>query len=123
MDDAIGFRAASVQLKHGVEQQGGSFAVVFPSRGAPSGPQTGAARMVFSLGTLGPRFPDALRNWFTLDDVAGTALDLHFASRYQPEMYTDVRFLLAAQAIEALHRHHGERFKHRRMARHDFKDL
>src|SRR5574341_4252 len=49
-------------------------------------------------------FRALMREWFELADRLGPVLDLRFAPSYASFIYSESRFLNAAQAIEALHR-------------------
>jgi ApeA N-terminal domain 1 len=49
-------------------------------------------------------FRALVRGWFELAERLGPVLDLRFAPSYASFMYSESRFLNAAQAVEALHR-------------------
>ncbi|UUY00019.1 HEPN domain-containing protein [Sphingomonas sp. J315] len=48
--------------------------------------------------------PDAAAVWFSEHENLGSALDLLFTIKGQRQMYTNVRFILAVQALEVFHR-------------------
>jgi hypothetical protein len=48
--------------------------------------------------------PDALRVWFDEHETLGSALNMLFTIKGQRQMYTNIRFILAVQALEVFHR-------------------
>lgn len=48
--------------------------------------------------------PDALRVWFEQHEKLGSALNMLFTIKGQRQMYTNIRFILAVQALEVFHR-------------------
>jgi ApeA N-terminal domain 1 len=62
--------------------------------------------MLFSADSAsGHSAEDLLVAWFRLHRRLDLVIDLHLAARYQAATYNELRFLLAAQSLELLHRH------------------
>jgi hypothetical protein len=56
--------------------------------------------MLFTLPQATPDISRVLRNWFAKQARLKPVFNLFFGSRYHPDLYLDVRFLLHAQAVE-----------------------
>lgn len=48
-----------------------------------------------------------LRRWFAIQDRYQPVRNLYFGVRYHPDLYSDLRFLALAQALETFHRRRG----------------
>jgi len=56
--------------------------------------------MLFTLPGATPDISRVMRNWFAKQARLKPVFNLFFGSRYHPDLYLDVRFLLHAQALE-----------------------
>jgi hypothetical protein len=56
--------------------------------------------MLFTLPVTNPSISEVMRAWFSRQDLFRPVLNLYFGMLYHPDMYSDVRFLAYAQAIE-----------------------
>lgn len=58
------------------------------------------AEMLFTLPEAEPGISEAMRAWFSQQDLLRPVFNLYFGMLYHPNMYRDVHFLAYAQAIE-----------------------
>lgn len=59
-----------------------------------------AREMLFTLPEASPDISKVMRNWFAKQERLRPVFNLFFGMRYHPDMYSDVRFLIYAQAVE-----------------------
>ncbi len=60
--------------------------------------------MFFIFEDISKSFETFIRNWFNRGEVLAPVFDLYFSNIYTQKMYSETRFLNAAQAIESYHR-------------------
>ena len=75
----------------------------FQQNPSPTTPDKKTHLLGMTINDLGKAKSEIINKWFSLYDDIGPTLDILFSVLYT-EMYLDVRFLLAAQAVESLHR-------------------
>lgn len=66
-------------------------------------PPTGSREpreMLFTLPAATPDIAQVMRRWFAKQERLEPVFNLFFGSRYHPDLFLDIRFLLHAQAIE-----------------------
>lgn len=71
-----------------------------PHNPDPPGRLLDPSEMLFTLPEADPSISDVMRAWFSHQDLFEPVLNLYFGMLYHPDMYSDVRFLAYAQAIE-----------------------
>jgi hypothetical protein len=71
-----------------------------PHNPEPPARKRDAREMLFTLPDAQPGISRVMRAWFAKQERLKPVFNLFFGSRYHPDLYLDVRFLLHAQAIE-----------------------
>lgn len=70
----------------------------------PKPPRIYSHEMLFSLPLVESRIQDIVQKWIAKSDILQPVYDLYFSTLYNPNVYSDFKFLTLAQAVETYHR-------------------
>ena len=62
------------------------------------------SEMLFDLSWVETRIQDLVQNWISRSETLQPVYDLYFSTLYNPNVYSDFKFLTLAQAVETYHR-------------------
>lgn len=60
--------------------------------------------MLFNLSLVETRIQDLVQKWISRSEILQPVYDLYFSTLYNPNVYSDFKFLTLAQAVETYHR-------------------
>jgi ApeA N-terminal domain 1 len=79
--------------------------IYYPSAARVSNPSiTHAHEMLFLLPLVEPRIQDLVQKWVSRSEALQPVCDLYFSTLYNPNVYSDFKFLTLTQAVETYHR-------------------